>query len=140
MKLHPHQYPRVVPIVTLLFTVALILAACGTSSPTAPQAEQPPATEMASATLPATATLTDTPVLTEAETSSAPPPITETDEGAATESATTTQEPVPNAPVTKTEEPVDETQTALNELTSQVRHWKGDPDAPVIFMDFSDFL
>lgn len=102
--------------------LVIILVACGTSPAAPPQAEAP--SEVATATGvadagEATATTTEE--------------VAATDGVTATDAVTETQPEI-------TATPADETEAVINEITAQVRHWQGEPDAPVTIIDFSDFL
>jgi len=93
-------------------------------SPMATETEQPSST-------PTNITVTQAPVATDTPI----PVATETPSPVVTATPPVTPTIVPTA----TEEPVDEGQMLMNQLVAQTRHWKGNADAPVTFLEFSDF-
>jgi hypothetical protein len=129
--------------VLLLALVLLFVAACGASPETPPQAGESDVTpaepesaaetgEPADGSTVVTATLAVVPSPTSAETQ----PMTPTRGVVLTE----TERISPTVQPAEEEAPADETERVLAELAGQVRHWQGDPDAPVTILDFSDFV
>ena len=68
-------------------------------------------------------------VASEKETSSAPAPPRSTEQAAAPNSPDTSQMQAPNQDALK----------MMEYLVSETRHFIGDPDAPVVMIEFSDF-
>ncbi len=144
MLLNRALYPlRTRSTVLLLALMLLFVAACGTSPEPPPRAGESDGTpaepesaaetgEPADGSTVVTATLAVVP----SPTSTATQPITPTREAVLTE----TERISPTAQPAEEEAPANETERVLAELAGQVRHWQGDPDAPVTILDFSDFV